>query len=43
MRGGLSNMLEVKLKEIIKNNPSIMDLEKDLKMLINEIIEKIKP
>ena len=36
-------MLEVKLKEIIKNNPSIMDLEKDLKMLINEIVEKIKP
>jgi predicted nucleotidyltransferase len=36
-------MLEVKLKEIIKNNPSIMDLENDLKMLINEIVEKIKP
>lgn len=36
-------MLEAILKRIVKNNPSIIDLENDLKILVNEIIEKFKP
>jgi len=31
------------LRRIVKNNPSITDLENDLKVLVNEIIEKLKP
>lgn len=31
------------MRRIVKNNPSITDLENDLKVLVNEIIEKLKP